>query len=41
VSRAIDDDEDYNVFDGMSGQEAAFKFAELTGIVGPAMAYCT
>ncbi|KAJ7510153.1 hypothetical protein B0H11DRAFT_1900513 [Mycena galericulata] len=33
-------DDDRNVFDGMSGEEAAFNLAALTGIVGPAMSYC-
>nr|GAT51067.1 predicted protein [Mycena chlorophos] len=35
-------DDDYyqdGIFDGMSGQDAAEKFAELTGIAGPAMSY--
>ncbi|KAJ6463839.1 hypothetical protein C8R47DRAFT_77429 [Mycena vitilis] len=35
-----DHDDDYNVFDGMSGEEAAFALAKWTGISGPAMAYC-
>ncbi|KAJ7775149.1 hypothetical protein B0H16DRAFT_87393 [Mycena metata] len=34
-----EEDYDYNPFDGMSGEEAAFKLAEWTGITGPAMAY--
>ncbi|KAF7322494.1 hypothetical protein HMN09_00027900 [Mycena chlorophos] len=40
-SYSYDDDDYYQdgIFDGMSGQDAAEKFAELTGIVGPAMSY--
>ncbi|KAJ7047087.1 hypothetical protein C8F04DRAFT_1172843 [Mycena alexandri] len=40
VSYHEEEDDDYNPFDGMSGEEAAFKLAEWTGITGPAMAYC-
>ncbi|KAJ7149377.1 hypothetical protein C8R46DRAFT_1198844 [Mycena filopes] len=45
ASRRRHDDDYYDsfafdgAFDGMSGEDAAYKFAEVTGICGPAMAY--
>ncbi|KAJ7444852.1 hypothetical protein FB451DRAFT_1412975 [Mycena latifolia] len=37
---ADSDDYEHNIFDGLSGEDAAFALARWTGIVGPAMAYC-